>query len=66
LLNLPAEDCLVFEDVPKGAEAAANAAMKTVIITTTHQPDEFKHLANVLLFAPDFRDEGVKGLISQS
>jgi beta-phosphoglucomutase len=46
----------VFEDVPKGAEAAANAGMKTVILTTTHQPDEFTHLNNVLHFAGDFTD----------
>ena len=66
LLNVATQNCLVFEDVPKGAEAAANAAMKTAIITTTHQPDEFKHLPNVLLFAADFTDDAVKGLIGES
>jgi beta-phosphoglucomutase len=63
LLNVDPADCLVFEDVPKGAEAAANAGMKAVIITTTHQPDEFKGLQNVLHFAGDFRDEFMKKLI---
>ena len=57
LLNVPPTDCIVFEDVPKGAEAAANAGMKAVIITTTHQRDEFKGLQNVIHFANDFRDE---------
>jgi len=63
LLNVAPADCLVFEDVPKGAEAAANAGMKAVIITTTHQPEEFDQLQNVLCFAEDFRDEHVIGLI---
>ncbi len=63
LLNVVPTDCIVFEDVPKGAEAAANAGMKAVVITTTHQPDEFTYLQNVLHFANDFSDEFVKGLI---
>ena len=63
LLNVLPADCVVFEDVPKGAEAAANAGMKAIVITTTHQPDEFKHLNNVLRFAADFTDDFVKGLI---
>jgi beta-phosphoglucomutase len=63
LLNVPAANCVVFEDVPKGAEAAANAGMKAVVITTTHQPDEFKHLPNIIHFAADFNDEFVKGLV---
>jgi beta-phosphoglucomutase len=62
LLGVSPTDCLVFEDVPKGAEAAANAGMRAVIITTTHEPDEFKHLPNVIRFAKDFNDEVVKGL----
>lgn len=56
-------DCIVFEDVPKGAEAAQNAGMKAVVLTTTHEPAEFAHLSNVLYFTPDFTDEFVKGLI---
>ena len=57
LLNVQPTDCIVFEDVPKGAEAAANAGMKTVVITTTHEPHEFEKLQNVLHFAKDFTDE---------
>jgi beta-phosphoglucomutase len=63
LLNVAPTDCLVFEDVPKGAEAAANAGMEAVIITTTHKPEEFKNLQNVIHFAADFRDEFMKRLI---
>lgn len=55
--------CLVFEDVPKGAEAAKNAGMDCVILTTTHQQHEFDHLDNVLHFSPDFKGEFFEGLI---
>src|SRR6185312_13829179 len=63
LLQISPVDCLVFEDVPKGAEAAANAGMETVILTTTHKPEEFKNLPNVIHFAENFTDEFVKGLV---
>jgi len=54
LMNIDPVNCLVFEDVPKGAEAALNAGMLAVILTTTHQPEEFDHLNNVLHFSNDF------------
>lgn len=63
LLKVEPTDCLVFEDVPKGAEAAQNAGMKAIVLTTTHQPDEFKDLQNVLHFADDFTDEFFASLI---
>ena len=62
-LNIPVTDCLVFEDVPKGAEAAANAGMECVVLTTTHQQDEFKHLPNVIHFSDDFTGEFFEGLV---
>jgi beta-phosphoglucomutase len=63
LLNASPEDCVVFEDVPKGAEAAANAGMKAVVITTTHQQDEFEALQNVIHFADDFTDDFIGSLV---
>ena len=63
LLQVPPADCLVFEDVPKGAEAALNAGMQSVILTTTHQQDEFDNLPNVIHFADDFTGEFFKGLV---
>jgi beta-phosphoglucomutase len=54
LLNVPATDCIVFEDVPKGVEAAANAGMKAVVLTTTHEVHEFAVLNNVLHFSANF------------
>jgi HAD superfamily hydrolase (TIGR01509 family) len=63
LLNVPAVDCFVFEDVPKGAEAAANAGMKAVILTTTHERHEFDHLPNVIHFSDDFTGKFFDGLV---
>ncbi|SDD46577.1 HAD family hydrolase [Niabella drilacis] len=53
-LGVTPSDCLVFEDVPKGAEAAQNAGMDTVIITTGHQPEAFHALQQILFYIPDF------------
>jgi beta-phosphoglucomutase-like phosphatase (HAD superfamily) len=63
VLNTVPTDCLVFEDVPKGAEAAANAGMKAVVLTTTHQQDEFVALQNVIHFAEDFTDNFFSSLV---
>lgn len=63
LLGVKPEDCIVFEDVPKGAEAARNAGMKAVILTTTHPVEDFSDRDNILHFAPDFNDDYIKGLI---
>jgi len=63
LLNVTPADCIVFEDVPKGTEAAANAGMEAVVITTTHEQAEFNYLNNVICFAKDFEDTAVKVLI---
>ncbi|MGN8069701.1 HAD family hydrolase [Mucilaginibacter sp. 22184] len=63
LLNINPTDCTVFEDVPKGAEAAANAGMRAVVITTTHEPHEFERLTNVQHFSADFTDEYFEELL---
>ncbi|RSK44439.1 HAD family hydrolase [Hymenobacter perfusus] len=63
LLGIAPADCLVFEDVPKGAEAALNAGMPAVILTTTHEPAEFAHLPNIRHFSPDYTDAFMQGLV---
>ncbi len=64
LLGVEPESCIVFEDVPKGAEAALNAGMKAVIITTTHAEEEFAHYPNVLFFVKDYNDPRLEELFS--
>ncbi|MNX92017.1 Fructose-1-phosphate phosphatase YqaB [compost metagenome] len=63
LLGIKPEECVVFEDVPKGAEAALNAGMKVVIVTTTHREDEFSNYPNVLFFISDYNDPRLEELI---
>ncbi|MCR5888452.1 HAD family phosphatase [Hymenobacter sp. J193] len=62
-LGVAPANCLVFEDVPKGAEAALNAGMPAIILTTTHQIEEFRHLPNIRHFAADFQDNFVQELV---
>lgn len=63
LLQVAPSECLVFEDAPKGAEAAASAGMDTVILTTGHRPEQFGQTHNILFFAPDYRDEKLSELL---
>ena len=63
LLGVEPSECLVFEDVPKGVEAALNAGMQTVVITTSHRREEFKGLQNIVCFAEDFDNEWIKSLV---
>lgn len=54
-IGLPVEECIIFEDSPTGAEAAARAGSPLVVVTTTHRPEEFGHLPNVIQFISDYR-----------
>jgi beta-phosphoglucomutase family hydrolase len=64
LLKVDASECIVFEDAPKGVEAAANAGMKAIAITTTHNRDEFEPYKNVLAFIENYTDEFLEKLFS--
>jgi beta-phosphoglucomutase len=47
-------NCIVFEDSPKGIEAAANAGMKAVAITTMHTRADFKQFDNIIAFSKNY------------
>ena len=49
-LGIQPNECIVFEDAPKGIEAAANAGMKAVAITTMHSKEEFEQYNNIIAF----------------
>lgn len=63
-LHAAPKDCIVFEDAPKGVEAASNAGMRVVVLTTMHEKEDFKQYANIIAFAKDYRDPFIKILLS--
>jgi beta-phosphoglucomutase len=56
LLGIVPEDCIVLEDAPKGVEAALNAGMQAVVLTTMHSEEEFLQYPNVVAFVKDYND----------
>ncbi len=55
-LGLQPHDCIVFEDAPKGVEAAQNAGMKAVVLTTMHTQEEFSDYSNIMVFIENYND----------
>jgi beta-phosphoglucomutase len=55
LLNVDPAKCLVFEDAPKGVEAAQNAGMDCLVITTLHPKQDFSAYNNTINFIEDYK-----------
>ncbi|MBK6484715.1 MAG: HAD family phosphatase [Chitinophagales bacterium] len=62
-LNVKPENCIVFEDVPKGAEAAFRAGMKTVMITSSYAAEELWKLPNVIDVIDHFGERTPRDII---
>lgn len=62
LLKVDPSSCIVFEDAPKGVEAALNADMKCVVLTTMHETHEFSQYSNVVSFVADYTDPSLSAL----
>jgi beta-phosphoglucomutase len=60
-LGITPENCVVFEDSPKGIEAARRAGMKAVAITSFHIAEELAN-DNVLCAVNDYNDPALKQL----
>lgn len=56
LLGAAPANCIVFEDAPKGVEAAQNAGMQAVVLTTMHTREEFDAYNNIIAFVADYTD----------
>lgn len=55
-LDIHYANCIVFEDAPKGVEAAQNAGMDCVVLTTMHTKEEFSQYTNIRCFVSDYKD----------
>jgi beta-phosphoglucomutase len=64
-LDEDANNCIVFEDSPKGVEAAANAGMRSVVLTTMHARLEFSQFADIICFVADYTDEQLNVLFGK-
>lgn len=62
-LSIPSQNCIVFEDAPKGVEAAANAGMQCMVLTTMHTKAEFAQYENIIGFGADFTSPGFLNLL---
>ncbi len=63
LLNIDPSRCIVFEDAPKGVEAATNAGMQSIVITTMHSQKEFADCSNILFFISDYQDDRLPSVV---
>lgn len=53
-LQVDPVDCIVFEDAPKGVEAAHRAGMRAVVLTTAHPIEDFAAYPNVIGYGEDY------------
>lgn len=65
LMHAEPASCIVFEDAPKGVEAAYNAGMPCVVLITMHDKTDFAQYPNVLYFIKDYTDTYCKELLQQ-
>jgi beta-phosphoglucomutase len=55
-LGIAYENCVVFEDAPKGVEAAANAGIKCAVLTSMHVKEDFAGYDNIICFGADYTE----------
>jgi len=62
LLDTDPTACMIFEDAPKGVEAADNAGIPCVVLTTMHTRNEFHLSEHITAFIPDYTDPFIMSL----
>lgn len=65
ILGIDPADCIVFEDAPKGVEAACNAGMRCMVLTTMHKKDEFSQYDNIVGYIKDYTDPLLDELMAE-
>jgi HAD superfamily hydrolase (TIGR01509 family) len=55
-INVPIQDCIVFEDSTSGAEASFRAGSKTIVLLTTKSKSDFKEIPNIMAFVKDYTE----------
>lgn len=65
ILGVDPAGCIVFEDAPKGVEAARNAGMRCVVLTTMHEKHEFSQYDNIVGYVKDYTDPLLAKLIGE-
>lgn len=65
LLGMSPDKCIVFEDAPKGVEAAQNAGMKTIVLTTMHGEEEFGIYNNIVVFIKDYEAINLDDILNE-
>jgi beta-phosphoglucomutase len=63
-LGVQPHECIVFEDVPKGVESAANASMKSIVITSQHTENEFAAFDNIIAFVDNYENLKLMDIIA--
>lgn len=62
-LDVLPNECIVFEDVPKGVESAANANMKAIVIIGIHGENEFNSFNNTINFIRSYTELNIAQIL---
>jgi beta-phosphoglucomutase len=54
LMNVPVNDCVVFEDSTSGAEASAAAGSKTIVLLTSKSRDDFDGTPGIIGYCKNY------------
>jgi beta-phosphoglucomutase len=64
IINVLPANCIVFEDAPKGVESALLGGMKSIVITTMHDENEFEDYPNIVMFIHDYTTPKLEKIVT--
>lgn len=62
-LNVKPQNCVVFEDTPKGITAAKSAGMQAIALLTSYSPEKFDGFGNVVFMIENYNDNRLYELL---